>query len=251
MTDQVTVRVTYDSTTGSLLISPQEIAVVNGNWVAWYFENLQPGWLPHIRFATRFGPFHSLRSWYESDQEPGFIGKGNIGPGELERFTYTAWALDPAAGGPRASGTGTIHNAATLPNTSPEARVTFNPNAPKSERIQVSPELLRLNPGDTATWEVSGMPPGAFATMHFKTPEGSPMRPFAAFYLVPGDGQGTARASGIGFAVKQDEPVPDRFTYSVCVWGADGKLLDGHDPTIDNIGPPIHPGEPDDDGSQV
>jgi hypothetical protein len=248
MTEGKVVSVTYNPETGQLVLDPPTVAVGNGAWVVWCFESLETGWLPYIRFTTRFGPFHSLRSWYDPDkQRMCFIGKGNLGPSELKDFTYTAWALDPAAGRSVASGTGTVHNAATLQDTSPEARVTFNPEAPQSQRIRVSPEILSLSPGDTATWEVGGMPPGAFATLHFKTPDGEPMRgPFTAFYLVPGDGQGTARASGIGFAVKEAEPVPDRFTYSVCVWDAEGKLLDGHDPAIDNIGPPIPP--PDGDG---
>jgi hypothetical protein len=239
-----TVRVTYDGT-GLLKISDEPTTPLQeGDWIAWHFENLEPGWLPYIRFATRFGPFHSLRSF------PGgyLLGKGNTGvSGD---YPYTAWVLDPASSKPVASADGTIGNAASTPDTSPEARVVFDESLPEPERLKVDPPVLRLNPGDTATWVVSGIPDGAFVTFDFGTREGSsePMRgPFTAFYLVPGDEKGSARACGIGFVTKT-EPKPSRSTYSynIRVWDEKGTHLGWHDPAIDNIGPPIPP--PDGDG---
>ncbi len=235
-----------------LSINPPVESVSDQDWIVWRFHGLPGGCLPYIKFASGFGPFRALRSYQGPDvAQPTLISKGHLARTSAggDRHSYTAMVLDPAAELPVATATGTLLNLAESDDSSPDVLVTctYDPENPEDVKITIYPEALRLNEGDTASWRVTGLRDGDFATLQFLPAEGSPdpMRgPFMSFSLLPGEGS-DVRATAMGF-VAGATTAPRRFTYQLRVRDKDGNLLDGHDPTIDNIGPPIPP--PGDDG---
>jgi hypothetical protein len=194
------------------------------------------------------GPFHSARSLGND----AVIGKGNTGmPG---MYFYRAILIEPNEHEVIVSVTpGRIENTVTADpdqtDTSPEAVVTYDSLEPApDERVKIKPEKLYLNTGDTATWVVSGLEEGMFVTFHFETLEGGTSTnltgPFASFSAMAG-GAGEVRAQGTGFmkgagaSGTPPESIPAHFQYKIRVWNADGTPAGGHDPAIDNLGPPI------------
>lgn len=233
---------------GSLSFVPTQVTLAPGDWVWWSFLNVQAGFRPFIQFqgTDRQGPFHSVRSLGDD----AVIGKGNTGqPGT---YLYRPILLDPQAEVMITSGSlGQIVTEVLLGqevDTSPEAFVTYHPQAPADEKIEVKPDRLRLNTGDTASWVVSGLAEGLIVTFHFNTPEGGTSAnrtgPFASFSVVAGGGPGQMRMYGTGFMTgagsdTPPESIPAEFSYTIKVWNAEGELVGHHDPAIDNLGPPI------------
>jgi hypothetical protein len=232
---------------GELSINPPVQSVWGQGWIVWRFHGLPEGCLPYVKFASGFGPFRALRSYQGPDiAQPVLVSKGHLArtSPDGDRHSYTVMILQPEAELPVATATGTILNLADSDDSSPDVLVTC---AYDPVKVTVYPEALRLNEGDTANWRVTGLRDGDFATLQFLPAEGSPdpMRgPFMSFSLLPGEGS-EVRATAMGFVAGAAAP-PRSFTYQIRVRDKDGKLLDGHDPTIDNIGPPIPP--PGDDG---
>lgn len=235
---------------GSLSIEPLQVTLLAGDWVWWRFSNVPAGYVPFIQITSsgRFGPFHSMGSLGNDS----VVGKGNTG--QAGPYSYRALLLDPATGATITSGSeGTIDNKATEVDTSPEARVVVTPNPdPQAEPgflVEITPFTLCLNAGDTATWTVSGLQEDMFVTFHFvEDEEGTSSKnrtgPFASFTGMAGGGAGEVRAHATGFmtgAGSHTPPasIPARFRYGIRVWSAAGDPLGGHDPAIDNLGPPI------------
>lgn len=227
---------------GQLSIDPDVLHVGDGDWVVWSFEGVPDGCLPYVRFSSGFGPFHALRS-YGGMQ---IVSKGHLPSTGNDSHAYTAMILKAEELHPRASQGGTIVNHATADEPLPDVLVTFNPDQPEGEKVVVSPDPIRINEGDTVSWRVTGLRPGHFVTFQFLDGEGAPARLFKSFSLLPGEDPGEARASALGFLAGEGA-APSSFSYQIRVRSEAGDLLGGHDPTIDNIGPPIPP--PGEDGS--
>ena len=245
------VRSVKVSVTGeSLSIEPLQVTLLPGDWVWWRFSNIPAGYLPFIRFTSsgHFGPFHSAGSLGNDS----VFGKGNTG--QVGQWSYRALLLDPATGATITSGSeGEIDNRATEVDTSPEAQVvvTRNPDPQAEPRflVDIIPSALCLNAGDTASWTVSGLEDGMFVTFHFIEDESGTTSknrtgPFASFFGMAGSEAGHIRAHATGFmtgagAHTPPASIPARFRYGIRVWSAAGDPLGGHDPVIDNLGPPI------------
>ena len=230
---------------GALSMEPERIELADGDWVQWEFPDLAEGQFGFISFApplARLGPFHSLRSYSNNL----FLGKGN--KGILGDFAYTALILHPDEKNAIASGTGTITNRSGKKNMSPDIEVSYDNGV-----ITVRPEPLCLNAGDTATWRFVNLPDDAFACFQFDPvtdSQGNPVPgtagasgPFLAFNACRVDGAGVVEASGMGFtaAIPVDQR-PGQFTYHLQLRRWDGTFLAGHDPIIDNLGPPVPTG---------
>lgn len=229
----------------TLTLHPNPITLEDGDWVQWEFSGLAQGEFGFISFAPplpRLGPFYSLRSCGDNL----FLGKGNKGtPGD---FPYTALVLQLDKDNATASGSGTINNRSEQKDTSPDVEVSFKNNV-----LTVSPDPLRLNAGDTATWRFVNLPPDAFVCFKFGSvtdPQGKAVQgtdgasgPFLAFNACRVDASGVVEASGMGFtAAIPAEQRPGQFTYHLQLRDWNGKLLAGHDPIIDNLGPPVPTG---------
>lgn len=226
---------------GQLSIDPDPFTVEDGDWVVWRFEGLPEGCLPFIRFSSRFGPFQALRS-YGGMQ---IVSKGHLpstGSAAGDSHAYTAMVLKAEESHPRASQQGTIVNHATAEEPLPDVLVTFNPEKPEGERVVVCPDRIRINEGDSVSWRVTGLRPGHFVTFQFLDGEGASARLFKSFSLLPGESPDEARASAMAFLAMAGA-APSSFSYQIRVRNAAGELLGGHDPAIDNIGPPIPTGD--------
>ncbi len=233
-----------------ITINPSEIELSDGDWVRWIFPDLPSDQFGFVFFLPRFGPFHSLRSFSNTQ----VLGKGNVGLADLagNRYDYTAMILRAGEKDPIATGVGTITNKATRVDTAPEVFVTYDPTPglKLSEAIKVIPDPVSLNPGDTATWYFVNLPEGAFANFLFVPDSLAPSLrvangPFMDFYACDGSGPVTVRASGTGFAaapLPENEAWPRNFTYHLEVRNPEGVLIGSHDPVIDNLGvPPTSP----------
>lgn len=248
-----TVRVTRNG--GHLTLEPRELDLEDWVWVEWIFEGLQPGEFAFISFAPpapRLGPFYSLRSLdYRR-----FLGKGHPKISEKraegERHGYQALILTPAQSAPVARGVGMIRDRATLENTSPEIHVRYREVKDGEGQVihpvlDVKPDPVGLNWGDTATWVFEDLPPNAFPFFRFPpapNSSGAPpgAGPFVAFNASTGHQESNVRASAMGFAVYYPDPdTYPSFTYSIELRDWQGKLLTSHDPAIDNLGPPPPP----------
>lgn len=244
-----TVRVTRNGS--QLTVEPRELELEDWDWVEWTFEGLEAGEFAFISFAPpapQFGPFSALRSLdYRS-----FLGKGHRKIGEKEAlYEYEALILTFKQDDPVASGAGTIHDRATKQNTSPEILVRYSEVKGIGGKgiqpiLEITPNPVGLNRGDTATWIFENLPPNAFPLLQF-TPEptssGAPAGagPFVAFNASTGQDL-SVRASAMGFAVYFPDPaLHPTFTYHIEVRDWQGKRLAGHDPAIDNLGPPPPP----------
>jgi hypothetical protein len=191
---------------GELSINPPVQSVWDQGWVVWRFHGLPEGCLPYIKFASGFGPFRALRSYQGPDvAQPTLASKGHLArtSPDGDRHSYTVMILQPAAELPVATATGTILNLAESEDSSPDVLVTcsYDSARPRTVRIAISHDPLRLNEGDTANWRVTGLRNGDFATFQFLPAEGSPdpMRgPFMSFSLLPGEGS-EVRATAMGF----------------------------------------------------
>jgi hypothetical protein len=248
------------SPTPRLRIEPASIELRDGDWVYWKFEDLPEGQFGFISFAPplpRLGPFSSLRSC-STATDKFFLGKGNKGPAHGGDYEYLALFLDPESDAPFASGTGRIDNLATREDAAREVAdivVTYsqvnNPDGSVERILDVAPDPVALNTGDTAIWHFENLPAEAFACFKFTLdPARVPsMReeafgPFTFFEARNGDDPGAVQASGAGFgmAIPRDERgQAPTFTYHVEVRDWNGERLASHDPAIDNLGPPIPP----------
>lgn len=228
------VNVYIDRDQGKLTIDTPEVQLGNGEWIQWAFKDLQTSERGFISFAPplpRLGPFHSLRTFDHSY----FFGKGN--KGSAGTFGYTAMVLDAKDPNPVATGTATIVNTVTVPSADPEIVVIYHPGDPP--RLEVSPDPIALNTGDTVTWRFVGLPEDAFACFQFNPGEAGlnpALGPFVAFGA-SGDSSRGIEARGTGFAEALAHP-PKQFSYELELRCRDGKCLAVHDPVIDNLGPP-------------
>ena len=214
-----------------LILQPERFDLCDGDWVQWKFpEDLPSDQFGMIFFQSRLGPFHSLRSY--SNKE--VLGKGNVGV--KSSYNYTAMILQPGQSGDQPGsvpkGTGTIDNMAAEPNTTPEIYVTYIEGSP----LQVSPDPVGLNVGDTATWYITGLPADHFADFWFFGMS-SVSGPFTAFYACGGDGPVAVRASGTNFA-RGELALIKQFSYLIEIRDAQGRVIVSHEPGIDNLGPP-------------
>jgi len=230
------VKVCFDRTAHTLTIDATEVYVGDREWVRWEFENLLGGEFGFISFAPplpRLGPFHSLRSFDRTS----VLGKGNKGAAAGGAYGYRALVLDVDNPEAVASAVGMVINTATVENTAPEIRVTYHEEVPP--RLEVTPDPVGLNTGDTATWRFINLPANAFACFKFE-PSAPGMQedrgPFIAFSAAHGGEPNALAASGTGFAAFMQEP-PEHFTYRVELRDWAGRRLASHDPQIDNLGP--------------
>ena len=229
---------------GSVLtVEPETLDLNDGDWVEWKFWGLEEGEFGFISFKPetgKFGPFHSLRSHGRDS----FLGKGNKGEGE-KTYDYLALVLNLKEDHALASGSGTISNHVSQEDTTPDIKVIYNEQA---GTINVIPQEARLNVGDTATWYFEGVPSNAFVCFKFGSAtaaDGTLIEemdvasgPFVAFNACKDEG-GTVQASGMGFvAAIPPYRWAKQFQYHLQVRKWDGELLAGHDPIIDNLGPP-------------
>lgn len=227
----------------TLTLAPDPIELKEGDWVQWEFSGLEEGEFGFIAFESpRLGPFYSLRSCGNDL----FLGKGNKGTRGI--FPYTALILHLDKRTAVLSATGTIDNQSDQKDTSPDVEVTFENNV-----LTVSPYRLRLNAGDTATWRFTSLPDNAFVCFKFGSvtdPQGKAVQgtdgasgPFLAFNACRVDASGVVEASGMGFtaAIPVDQR-PGQFTYHLQLRDWNGNLIAGHDPIIDNLGPPVPTG---------
>ena len=234
------VTVSFDRNARTLTIDPTEVHVGNREWVRWKFQGLLEGEFGFISFAPplpRFGPFHSLRSFPPSS----FLGKGNKGGAAGDAYGYRALVIAPDEPEAQASAVGMVINNATEENTAPEIQVTYLDENPP--RLEVSPDPVGLNTGDTATWRFAGLPKNAFAGFRFDpVDDGMPqgLGPFIAFNACAGGDPNSVEASGTGFAVAGSRlQETERFTYRIEIRDWAGRRLASHDPQIDNLGPPL------------
>jgi hypothetical protein len=234
------VKVRFDRTAHTLTIDPAEVQVRDREWVRWEFEGLLEGEFGFISFAPplpRLGPFNSLRSF----DSVSVLGKGNKGTAAGGAYGYRALLLSPDEPEALASAVGMVINIATEENTAPEIHVRYK-EADATHPLpylEVSPDPVGLNTGDTATWRFANLPPNAFACFKFETvvPGMSEGRgPFIAFSASRGADPDTIEANGTGFSVTMQEP-PEHFSYRIELRDWAGRRLASHDPQIDNLGP--------------
>lgn len=242
--EKQTVTVTRNGT--QLTITPQEFDLKDGTWVEWEIkdEDLQPGEFLFISFAPpapRLGPFYSLRSFNAKR----FLGKGHkkitAGDPTGGSYGYRALILDPAKSTQVASGVGMIRDRATQENTASEIHVTYSEVKDAQGQIidrllQVTPNPVGLNTGDTATWLFKELPANTFAFFRFTDPSGlnPETGPFLAFNANTGGQEITVRASAMGF--NGGDSTELRYRIELRDW--EGNFLASHDPVIDNLGPP-------------
>jgi hypothetical protein len=241
--------VTVTLSDGTLTIEQDWRELMDGDWVEWKFLGLEKDQFGFISFAPpllRLGPFYSLRSFgYDL-----FLGKGNKGPDANRKdYPYKALVLSLGAQEPVAAADGTIRNEASAANTAPEITVEYKKEEDAEGRIvkqwlEVRPDPVGLNTGDTATWHFENLPENAFACFQFTPPAELQLPvsgPFLAFNACVGEGTVTVEASGMGFieALSEEERLKYRqFVYYIQLRNWDGQLLASHEPIIDNLGPP-------------
>lgn len=245
--NRIEVTVTYEG--GDVLtISKPEIVYKQDDWVEWKFENIPPDSFGYLRFgnAPAFGPFHTLRTLAQDS----IVGKGNTGATSTTH-SYQAMLLTRKEPGVLArSAQATLLQETAPPNTMPDVTVTYR----DGKELQVVPDRIGLNLGDTATWHFREFPSGYFATLQFDPlPDGASPHPFADFYVtapLPGQPPGTFSAYGIGYRTQiiEDSPesyairvldLPELLNYHIQVRDSEGTIMSTDDPVIDNLGPPV------------
>jgi plastocyanin len=235
------VNVKYDG--AHLTLHPPSVQLGSGDWVEWRFSNVPADCIPSIQFEKDvLGPFQCLQTISNTTVQ----GKGNVGAKEDVLYTYTARLLD-LVGVPASTGEpgGTVVSLQQTPNTSPEVVVVY-----KEGVLTVSPEALDLYPGDTATWNVFGLPPDHSVTIQFDPLVIGPDNQTAMFesFLtcrpVVGEDPDIVQVCGVHF---NDLKTLGRYSYRVAVRDSSGIVVASHDPTIDNLG---EPGPPDPDGGE-
>ena len=236
-----TVTVTYHAENHTLTFDPHTpIELEQGDWVEWSFPNAPSGSLPIIEFDSPFGPFQCLQSVPNGIVQ----GKGNVGEeGEGTLYDYKAFLLDQT-GALATSGTSSVLNLLQPRNTSPslEVRVTEG-DEPGTFDLLVPSEPLMLFPGDTAFWDVFGLPPGTFISFLFQpVPEQAtldplvgPFQSLVARRRVGGEEANVMRVTGVDFT---PAPTLGEYTYQIALRDSAGTILASHDPTIDNLGQP-------------
>jgi hypothetical protein len=237
----ISITVTLDASNNLSIDPPDPVTIQDGDWVSWKFLGLTGDQFGFISFNQRFGPFHSLRSFFVS----AIAAKGNVGPAADNTYPYRAIVFDQNADG--ASSTqvvaiaeSSIVNAGTRVDTAPDVIVHYEAG---TQQMTVDPFSLTLNLGDTATWHFLGLPANCFGTFYFDLPEGvSPhlfnpaTGPFKAVYASGGSGLVSVQASGTGFGLGLTGIA--RFGYRIEIHDPTGATLAVKDPAIDNLGPP-------------
>jgi len=230
---------------------PAPVTLGPGDWVWWQFKDIPAGRALFIQFqapSPQFGPFHSVRSLGNDS----VIGKGNTG--HAGPYSYRVLLLNPKTGEPEFSQyqEDGIDNQGQV-DTSPVAFVQYT--AHSADPIRVTPDSLRLNAGDTATWVIRGLEEGMFVTFNFTnaadtaddTASANRTGPFSSFFAMADGGSSeerVVRAHATGFMTgagsdTPPDPIPAQFRYWIHVWNSDGTPAGKHDPVIDNLGPPI------------
>lgn len=241
-----TVNINWDG--NNLTIDPEDLELGDEDWVWWSFAGMEEGDFGFVSFQDRFGPFHSLQSFTNA----GVLGKGNVGLDNGSTYPYWAMILDPNSNKPIASAQARVKNLATKRDTTPEVLVYYKSD---TQTLEVTPDPLRLNTGDTATWYFMNLPPGAFACFQFEPVVfgmNEAFGPFTTFYASGGNVLANVRASGTGFASRPEiaeNPVLT-YTYKIQLRDSQGNQLASHDPAIDNLGPPPPPPGSGEEGEQ-
>ena len=241
MPTTTTVSVTYDPEKRSFTIDPDPVIVSDGDQVWWQFSGVPDGWFGLIKFDSRFGPFHSLRSFSGAS----VLAKGNVGSAASNNYSYRAGVIDPnpQEGTAVFSNPATVTNNAQYADTSPDIAVLYD-GTQTPPALQVVPGTVSLNSGDTATWLIQGLPQNAVAVFWFEPTPGymdPASGPFTDFIVSLGSGTTSVRACGLGFATDPGT-APATITYHIRVIDENGATLASGDPVIDNIGPPIPTG---------
>ena len=223
-----TVKVDYDETSSTLTLDPSSVQLAQGDWVEWQFSNVPQGCIPWISFEG-LGPFQCLQLVPNTTTVQ---GKGNVGTNAS--YTYTAWLL--TYGGVSAkSDSAVVVNLQQAPNTSPEVVVRYHDGL-----LDVQPEELTLSPGDTAIWNVFGLPADHFVILQFDrlASAAHPEALFESFLNCrPVDPSGGVLICGINFNAFGNA---SEYTYHIEVRDSSGMVVASHDPTIDNLGlPPL------------
>ncbi len=226
------VKVDYDG--AHLTLDPPSARLGPEDWVEWRFSNVPADCIPSIQFEKDvLGPFQCLQSVSNTTVQ----GKGNVGAEEDVLYAYTARLLDLE--GVRASSgdlAGTVVSLQQVPNTSPEVVVVF-----KAGLLTVQPMTLDLYPGDTATWNVFGLPTGHSVTIQFdplvigQDNQAAMFESFLTCRPVAGEDPGIVQVCGVHF---NDLKKLSHYSYRVAVRDPSGIIVASHDPMIDNLGPP-------------
>jgi hypothetical protein len=240
--------VTVNREGDTLILDPALVELESGDWVEWNFLGDLSGNLPIIEFSesppgelseSPFGPFYCL----ESKPDATVQGKGN--GGEQRDYSYTALLLDSTEA-PATSGEGVVRNLQQPDNTSPVLVVGVRKGEGEGELfLDVPSEPLMLFPGDTALWHVSGLPSETFISFLFHPasshadldPLVGPFKSLLA-HRVQGEEPGVMRVIGVTFTPMEGQAA---YTYQIAVRNSEGAVQVSHDPTIDNLGPPVPP----------
>lgn len=229
MVNTIPINLTYDN--GMISVEPGSdmVAIEAGDAVQWVFIGLPANSLPFIHFESEgdelFGPFQYLET-----SAAGVIAMGNTGAAGT--FPYVAMVLSDG-GASTSSIPLSIINSSTLPDTTPHALVTFNPEADPA--VSVTPTTLQLGQGQTAIWHVcsQNMPADHFVTFLFDGFLAQPMLgPFNSLSWNPAiDGAMVARATS--FSASRS------ISYAVQVRNGEGAVVaQSTDPVIDPLGSP-------------
>ena len=194
------------------------------------FSNVPAGYLPWIRFEDDLGPFQCLQLVPSYHRQ----GKGNVGTNAS--YTYTAWLL-PHGDVPPISGSATVVNLQQAPNTSPEVVVRYHDGL-----LDVQPEELTLSPGDTAIWNVFGLP-RVTSSSSGSIPCRLPGAPGGAVRDRFSPAGRWSRQAGC-YLRRQLQCFRNAlgYTYHIGVRNSSGIVVASHDPMIDNLGEPGPPG---------
>jgi len=232
---QKTVTVAFQGENNPLTFDPPTpIELAEGDWVEWKFLDPPSDSLPIIEFESPFGPFQCLQSLPNGTVQ----GKGNVGEDEEKTYNYKAFLLKQTNGS-ATFGTNSVRNLPQPRNTSPVLQVRVTEG--EELTLHVPPESLMLFPGDTAFWNVFGLPEGTFISFLFHPapahpnldPLVGPFQSLVARRRVGGEEADVMRVTGVNFM-----PTSMHYTYQIAIRDSAGQILDSHDPTIDNLGDP-------------
>src|SRR6185295_9466244 len=222
--EPITITVTINGE--NLEVVPEEVTIGAGDAVEWVFVGIPENCLAFVHFETEgdelFGPFQ-----YLEPAPTGVIAMGNSGT--TGTFGYTALVLSDQDAVATSTGSLSIINTSSVPDTTPHAAVTFNPLA--QTPFDVDPQILLLEQGRTAVWYISpeNILPDNFVTFHFAGFPATPMTgPFQSFSMSPGL-NGAVVARGEGFSST------GTVQYFVRVRNAQGGVVAQDDPVIEPV----------------
>jgi hypothetical protein len=128
-------------------------------------------------------------------------------------------------------------------------QVTCGPNPEDPSKVTITsvvPSTLGLHIGDSATWQVSGLPPDHTVQLLFNFPgDNAPVRLFERVSREPAASEGAPTAV-MGVIFSPPDAKQKDYHYDIEVRNPSGTVAVRHDPTIDNLGQPPGPDEGDD-----